>query len=56
MRLTTHTVEVIIEVFTNTPGDRLQVDLDVRVAIQIEYEQCIEVWDFLEAGGEKCEN
>ncbi|MBK7980251.1 MAG: hypothetical protein IPK06_09705 [Ignavibacteriae bacterium] len=34
-------------------GNRLVLDITLNIDIQIEYEQCIEVWDYV-SGGEKC--
>lgn len=34
-------------------GNRLVLDITLKIDIQIEYEQCIEVWDYV-SGGEKC--
>lgn len=45
-------LEVIVEGFTNTQGDRLSVNLDIRFAVQIEYDQCIDVWDYLDSGAD----
>ena len=33
-------------------GSRFVADVHVRISIQIEYKQCIEVWDYLESGAD----
>lgn len=33
-------------------GNRFVADVHIRISIQIEYEQCIEVWDYLDSGAD----
>lgn len=42
--------ELILNGSPKVGGSRLVVDIHVRVSIQIEYQQCVEVWDYIDAG------
>ncbi|MEE9431234.1 MAG: hypothetical protein V3V16_09350 [Melioribacteraceae bacterium] len=44
--------ELILEGTPKFIGNKLRLNVQVRIAIQIEYQQCVEVWDYLDAGEE----
>jgi len=44
--------ELVLNGSPKVGGSRLVVDITVRISIQIEYQQCVEVWDYIDAGEE----